>query len=186
MNSFHSAKTFVLFLHRPECELIPQNASRWKQPLVLQLDVFVPQCVFIPALSLQSSLSEADVKHYLPLGAPHPHPILSTSPSKAGPASWVERTLMCQILNYSWNIWPTSRVCCSLLQSLKAHETSPGVRLCHVSEEGQVLQFGVGVLKAISVCISVSVHRIFSAFFFPVCWKSDPWFRDLAEHFRIR
>lgn len=56
-------------------------------------------------------------------------------------------------------------------QSLKAHQTSPALRLCHVSEEGHFLQFGIGALKAISVCISVSLDGSVSAFFFHVCWE---------------
>lgn len=63
---------------------------------------------------------------------------------------------MFQILNYSWNICLASRVCCSLLRNLHlAPETSPSIRLCHLSEEGQFLQFGDGALQTISDCISV-------------------------------
>lgn len=76
--------------------------------------------------------------------------------SISGPASWVERTLMFQILNYSWNICLASRVCCSLLRNLHlAPETSRSIGLCHLSEEGQFLQFRDGALQAISDCISV-------------------------------
>lgn len=54
-----------------------------------------------------------------------PPTILSTSASPLRPASCVERTLMCQILNYSWNICPTSRVCYSLLKASKPTKHLP-------------------------------------------------------------
>lgn len=78
--------------------------------------------------------------------------------SISGPASWVERALMFQILNYSWNICLASRVCCSLLRNLHlAPETSRSAGLCHLSEEGQFFQFRNRALQAISDCISLRV-----------------------------
>lgn len=84
--------------------------------------------------------------------------LLSRSLSISGPASWVERTLMFQILNYSWNICLASRLCCSLLRNLHlAPETSRSADLCHLYEEGQFFQFRNRALQAISDCISVTV-----------------------------
>lgn len=84
--------------------------------------------------------------------------LLPRSLSISGPVSWVERALMFQILNYSWNICLASRLCCSLLRNLHlAPETSQSAGLCHLSKEGQFFQFRNRVLQAISDCISVRV-----------------------------
>lgn len=68
--------------------------------------------------------------------------LLPGSLSLSAPASWVERALMFQILNYSWNICLASRVCCSLLTNLHlAPEWALSAGLCHLSLEGQFFQF---------------------------------------------
>lgn len=86
-----------------------------------------------------------------------PPPLLPPrSLSISGQASWVERALMFQILNYSWNICLASRVWCSLLRNLHlAPETSLSIVWCHLSEEGRFLQFRNRGLQAISNCISI-------------------------------
>lgn len=139
--------------------------------LFLRGDIFLLE-FGISVLSLLYSWSKADVKHYL-LMPPH-HSFHITVSTLAA----ILRGVYAHVpdIKLLMKYLPDLKGLLQSAQSLKAHQTSPGLCLCHVSEEGHVLQFGIGALKAISVCISVSVDGSVSASFFHFCWEK------VAEH----
>lgn len=132
----------------------------------LRGDIFLLEFGFL-ALSLPYSWGKADVKHYLLVPPHHSFHITVSTPADILRGAHTHVPDIKLLMKYL----PDLKGLLQSAQSLEAHQTSPVLRLCHVSEEGHFLQFGIGELKAISVCISVSVDGSVSAFFFHVCWE---------------